>query len=174
MQQKFFYKIFFFVFYFFAINLYSQDLKNDSLQTKKTLQLFLNEDSLVTSITANQDTIFYKQKSVLGATLSSMILPGTGQVYNGAYWKAPVIWGFAAYFGNIVIQQNQLYKQHRDIYSASILKFPPYGDADEKRYRDFYHNQRDQFGWYLFVTYFINVLDAYVDSNLSSFEVNPI
>ena len=162
----------FFILIVFVSNfLFSQTSNVDT--TKNAIQNFyLNEDSLITAIVSNPDTIFNSQKSVFGATIASAIIPGTGQIYNGSYWKTPVVLGFFYYFGNIVVSQNNLYEQHRDLYIKSISTNNPFGDLNEKRYRDFYRSQRDEFAWYLFITYFINVLDAYVDSNLSNFEVN--
>ena len=39
--------------------------------------------------------------------------------------------------------------------------------------RNFYHNQRDTFAWYLAIEYVVNLLDAYVDASLYNFEVSP-
>lgn len=160
------------IFFFFENNFAQNNFQDSILEKSKKQNFYLNEDSLISKVTLSSDTIFQNQKSVFGATISSMVIPGSGQIYNGKYWKTPVILGFFYYFGTIVIDQNNLYKQHRDLYIASISQNSPFGNLEEKRYRDFYRNQRDEFAWYLFVTYLINVVDAYVDSHLSNFEVS--
>ena len=135
--------------------------------------LLLNEDSLIAAATATSDTIVRPGKSTTTAMLSSLVIPGAGQIYNGAYWKVPVIWGFGYYFWYVYNDQDKLYRQSKAIYAASITTTVPAGNANEKSHRDFYKHQRDTFGWYLAIAYLVNVLDAYVDASLYGFEVSP-
>jgi hypothetical protein len=131
------------------------------------------EDSLILRATATSDTVFRPGKSTTIALLASMILPGTGQIYNGSYWKAPIVWGVGYYFWTVYNQENKLFRQHRDLYAASIDSVNTSGNLNEKSLRDFYRGQRDLFGWYLAIAYLINLLDAYVDASLYNFEVSP-
>ncbi len=131
-----------------------------------------NEDSLITTTISTPDTIIRPGKSTTVALLASMIVPGAGQIYNGAYWKAPIVWGLGYYFISIYNQQNRLYVDYRKQYIAS-LAVNPSGDANLKSNRDFYRGQRDTFGWYVAITYIVNLLDAYVDASLYNFEVSP-
>ena len=135
--------------------------------------LLLNEDSLIVAATATSDTMVRQGKSTTTAMLSSMVIPGAGQIYNGSYWKAPVIWGVGFYFWTVYNNQDKLYRQSKALYTASITATVPAGDGREKDNRDFYRHQRDTFGWYLAITYLVNVLDAYVDASLYGFEVSP-
>ncbi len=105
--------------------------------------------------------------------LASLVVPGAGQIFNGSYWKTPMIWGLGYYFVSIYKQENTLYQKYRKEYSASIDSVNTTGNRSLKDLRDFYHGQRDTFGWYIAITYLINVLDAYVDASLYSFEVSP-
>ena len=132
-----------------------------------------SEDSLILRATATSDTVFRPAKSTTIALLASLILPGTGQIYNGSYWKAPIVWGVGYYFWNVYDQENKLFRQHRDLYAASIDSVNTSGKLTEKGLRDFYRGQRDLFGWYLAIAYLINLLDAYVDASLYNFEVSP-
>ncbi|MDA0986912.1 MAG: DUF5683 domain-containing protein [Bacteroidetes bacterium] len=114
------------------------------------------------------DTTIYSTKSPTFAMLASAAIPGFGQIYNESWWKAPVVWGFTFYFGKIVTDQNKEYKYWKTEYENSNQKNQLY------RYnRDFFHDQRDQFAWYLAVTYILNIVDAYVDASLYNFEVSP-
>jgi hypothetical protein len=133
----------------------------------------LNEDSLITRATATPDTVMRPGKSTTVALLSSMILPGSGQIYNGAYWKAPIVWGAGYYLYSVYRRQNSLYREHRDLYAASIDTTAPNGNGQEKLLRDFYKGQRDTFGWYMAFAYLVTLLDAYVDASLYGFEVSP-
>ncbi|MDE3059000.1 MAG: hypothetical protein KGJ59_13700 [Bacteroidota bacterium] len=140
----------------------------------------VNADSIMKTMTATADTVRRPGKSTTIAWVSSAILPGAGQIYNGSYWKAPLIWGLEYYFFSVYVNQNNLYKQNRKLYEAYLdssaagksYTFDYIGTY--KGYRDFYKNQRDTFGWYIAITYLVNVLDAYVDASLYNFEVAPV
>lgn len=106
----------------------------------------------------------------LALTLSAL-LPGAGQIYNGSYWKTPVILGFAGYFTYAIITLHDLYVDYRQRYRDSITENNPTGNTDIRFIRDFYRDQRDRFGWYMGFLYLINLLDAYVEATLSGFDV---
>ncbi|GEM_PF-1879017 len=131
-----------------------------------------NEDSAVAKMDFSSDTVRRPGKSTTVALLASMVIPGAGQIYNGSYWKAPVIWGVGYYFVSVYNQQNKLYQQYRSAYTAELVAGKP-DSLGAFKLRDFYHNQRDTFAWYLAIEYVINLLDAYVDASLYNFEVSP-
>ncbi len=106
----------------------------------------------------------------LALTLSA-VLPGAGQIYNGSYWKTPVIFGFAGYFTYAIVVLNDLYSDYRQRFRDSISEELPGGNRDLRFIRDFYRDQRDRFAWYLGFLYLINLLDAYVEASLSGFDV---
>jgi hypothetical protein len=132
-----------------------------------------NEDSLIMKTMSNADTVQRPGKSTTVAFVASMIVPGAGQIYNGSYWKAPIIWGVGYYFFSVYNQQNKLYGQYSREYAASIDSNNTRGDLSVRDNRNFYHKQRDTFGWYIAITYVINLIDAYVDASLYNFEVSP-
>ncbi len=139
----------------------------------KTIVLFIFFTQIIYSqenkhseeVISNKDSIYVMSKSPWGAVLRSAILPGWGQIYNESYWKAPVVWGFAAYFIAIWIQNNNKYVTNRDLFiqSPEVNRF--------RLLRDFYRDQRDLFAIYLGITYFLNLVDAYVDAQLFDFTV---
>ena len=130
------------------------------------ISLFSQKDT-----TAVQDTtrissdVFIMQKSPWGAVGRSAILPGWGQIYNESYWKAPVIWGVMGWFVYAWIDNNNNYKDYKNLFAQT-------GDALYSDYRDFYRDQRDEFAIYFLLTYFLNLVDAYVDAHLFDFNVN--
>ncbi len=119
------------------------------------------------------DFAFHPRKSSLLAVGLSAAAPGVGQIYNGSYWKPPVIWGFGVYWISEWIQLNKSYKDYRNQYSASITPSQTLGDLTLLSQRDFYRDERDKFAWYLGALYALNLLDAYVSANLYDFEVSP-
>ncbi len=135
--------------------------------------LYLNEDSLIAAQIGIADTVLLPPKSTTIATFGSLLLPGAGQLYNESYWKAPVVWGLGYYFYSVYDNQDKLYKTYQFQYDTSITAVQPSGDLQLRGLRDFYKNQRNQFGWYIAITYVLNVLDAYVDAALYNFEVSP-
>lgn len=128
--------------------------------------LFAQQDT-----TAIQDTtiinsdVFIMQKSPWGAVARSAIIPGWGQIYNESYWKAPVVWGVMGWFTYSWIYNNNKYIDYKNIYSQT-------GESLSKDYRDFYRDQRDEFAIYFMLTYFLNLVDAYVDAHLFDFSVD--
>lgn len=116
-------------------------------------------------------TTFVMQKSPWGAVLRSAVIPGWGQVYNKSYWKVPVVLGFLGYFSYIWIDQNKLYKQSRDLFASSITEAYPKGNSGYYDLREFYKDQRNTFAIYIGLTYFLQLVDAYVDAQLFDFSV---
>lgn len=125
------------------------------------------------SLKANTDSLFITTKSPTYAMLQSAILPGLGQFYNESYWKIPVVWGFLGYYLSVWVSQNNKYNFYKKEYNKSISESNLEGDLKLKSFRNFYHNQRDEFTIYIFITYFLNIVDAYVDAHLFDFNVEP-
>ncbi len=80
------------------------------LLTDTVVHVF-NEDSAVAKLAFSTDTVRRPGKSTTVALLASLVVPGAGQIYNGSYWKAPIIWGVGYYFISVYNQQNKLYQQ---------------------------------------------------------------
>ena len=127
----------------------------------------------INTVSANQslsDSGFVMQKSPMGAMLRSAVLPGWGQFYNESYWKIPIIWGVSAWFIYAWIDRNDNYKIYKDLYNESLLETSN-GNSTYKFWRDNYRDDRDLFAVYLGLTYFLNLIDAYVDAHLFDFDV---
>jgi Family of unknown function (DUF5683) len=110
-------------------------------------------------------------KSTATAMLLSAVFPGGGQLYNQSYWKVPIVAGLGVYFISELLNDNRLYKDYRSQYDASITAQLPSGNPRLLSLRDFYHDERDTFGWYFLILYVINIADAYVDASLFDFDV---
>jgi hypothetical protein len=108
------------------------------------------------------------------AMLLSALLPGAGQVYAHRYYTLPVWWGFGIYFGSIANNANNRYLDYRGKFSESVrLDTAKHtGDPYLLNARDFYRDQRDEFLLYLGLTYFLNIIDAYVGAVLYDFDVS--
>lgn len=128
----------------------------------------MEQDSLssvqITDSLNTNDSVFVMQKSPMGAVLRSALIPGWGQFYNESYWKVPVVWGALGWFVYGWIESNNNYTDYRDKYLISGLQ-------RDLSVREFYKDQRDLFAVYIGLTYFLNLIDAYVDAHLFDFEV---
>jgi hypothetical protein len=134
---------------------------------------------------SSQDTLQYQfsnmkvsdqrqKKSGNLAMLFSAILPGSGQIYAHRYYTIPLILGFGYYFTSTAIKANNQYMDYRGKYSETVRLDTLYhtGDTYILSVREFYHNQRDEFIFYLALTYFLNIIDAYVGATLYDFDVS--
>lgn len=137
----------------------------DSLKAKITVE---SSDT-----TVDTNTIIIKQKSALTAILLSAVVPGGGQVYNGSYWKVPIIIGAQAFFISQWISNNKSYKYYLSEYDSSLIALPGVGNSALQQERDSYHDQRDSYAWYIAGVYLLSMLDAYIDAELSGFDVSP-
>ncbi len=126
-----------------------------------TAFFYAQDSTLKTSESNSTDSVFVMKKSPWGAVLRSAIIPGWGQFYNESYLKIPIIWGLAAWFIYNWNLNNNYYKTYE---SLTLQDYNYY-----YKNRDIYHDQRDLFTIYLGITYFLNLVDAYVDAQLFDF-----
>ena len=106
------------------------------------------------------------------AILLSAALPGAGQIYAERYWTIPLVWGFGYWFVRNYIQLDRKYDEWSETYSRSLVQPGNISLSDVKRVRDFYHDERDRFAFYVALTYVLNIVDAYVGASLYNFDVS--
>lgn len=94
-------------------------------------------------------------KSPRKAVLYSSI-PGGGQIYNGKYLKAAIIFSSEVY----VVSQFMLNRSYYHDWEEGKYSLP--------RYR--YRQLRNKYAWWIGFVYIYGLLDALVDSHLSSFD----
>ena len=136
-----------------------------------SLPLYAQTEQVDTNAVQTNDSLFVMQKSPWGAVLRSAIIPGWGQFYNESYWKIPIVVGLIGYYTYGYIHNNDLYIEYRDKYTESLTQ-STLGNSNYKRIREFYKDQRDLFAVYFGLTYFLNLVDAYVDAHLFDFDVS--
>jgi hypothetical protein len=113
------------------------------------------------------------------ASLLSAVLPGTGQIYNRKYWKAPVVWaglGTCLYF---IRENNSEYQRYKTAYIALVDGDPNTVDEFNGAFSpesvldvtDTYRRWRDLSYLALAAVYLLNVVDAGVDANFVRFDV---
>lgn len=121
-----------------------------------------------------------KKHSPFKATIMSTALPGLGQVYNGKWWKVPIIYGG---FGGLIYSSvfNDLkFQTYRNAYLIRVDEDPDtsdefegvYSDANLRELIDFYQRNRDISLIFTGVLYALNIIDASVDAHLKDFDVS--
>ena len=122
----------------------------------------------------------------------ALVIPGGGQIYNHKFWKLPIIYGGFMGCAYALSWNNMMYKDYSQAYldimdsddnTKSYEKFLPYNakvtDSNRSRYqqilkkkKDYYRKYRDMSVFAFGAVYLLSVIDAYVDAELSSFEIN--
>lgn len=124
------------------------------------------------------------------ATWSALVFPGGGQIYNHKYWKLPIVYGGFLGCAYALNWNNQMYSDYSQAYldimdddpgTASYEDFlpPRYNVEANKEYltrvfknrKDNYRRQRDLSIFCFIGVYLISVVDAYVDAELSNFDI---
>jgi hypothetical protein len=102
-------------------------------------------------------------------------LPGSGQVINKKYWKAPLVWGSLIWCISAIDFNVQEMKNSLSTLSALESDgFGP-GDAAYELASErilFYRKWRDVSVLGTMAVHALGVLDAHVDANLSNFDVS--
>ncbi len=122
----------------------------------------------------------------------ALVLPGAGQIYNRKYWKLPIIYG--GFMGCIyaLTWNNMMYKDYSQAYldimdddpgTASYNKFLHLGveinKSNEEHYKSLFKSRKDKYRRWRDLSFFvmlgvyaISVIDAYVDAELSEFDIS--
>lgn len=112
--------------------------------------------------------------------LKSAIFPGWGQIENGQLWKAGIVYaGFGALIYSTAFAQDN-YNTYREAYNKRIDDDTTTVDAFADRFetetlrdlRDFYRRNRDLSYIGMGLLYIANVIDAFVYSHLTTFDIS--
>ena len=166
----------------------------DSLQQVEVAPVNLNVDSIVQAKTPKvpKDWSTWRPDPKRALWLA-LVIPGGGQIYNRKYWKLPIIYG--GFMGCIYAMSwnNTMYKDYAQAYldlvdndphTQSYNQFLHLGAtiqtaADKKRYEDLFKKRRDKYRRWRDLSFFVmlgvyalSVVDAYVDAELSVFDIS--
>jgi len=113
------------------------------------------------------------------AAAFSLILPGSGQIYNKKYWKLPFVYGALGGLGYMANFNQDRYKTFRDAYLAvvdddpnTVNPFPTLTESALLTRRDAANKRRQEAYVFFVLAWILNSVDAYVDAHLASFDVN--
>lgn len=122
----------------------------------------------------------------------ALVIPGGGQIYNRKYWKLPIFYG--GFMGCLYAMSwnNMMYKDYSQAYldimdsdptTQSYNKFLHLGkqidSSNEDRYKQIFKKRKDRFRRWRDLSFFcllgvyaLSVIDAYVDAELSEFDIS--
>ena len=122
----------------------------------------------------------------------ALVIPGAGQIYNRKFWKLPIIYG--GFMGCIyaLTWNNMMYKDYSQAYldimdddpgTASYNRFLHLGaqinDSNKDRWTDIFKKRKDKYRRWRDLSFFtmlgiyvVSVIDAYVDAELSEFDIS--
>lgn len=122
----------------------------------------------------------------------ALVIPGGGQIYNRKYWKLPIIYGGIMGCLYAMNWNNMMYRDYSQAYldimdsdptTQSYNKFLHLGkkidSSNEERYKQIFKSRKDKFRRWRDLSFFclvgvyaISVIDAYVDAELSEFDIS--
>ena len=122
----------------------------------------------------------------------ALVIPGGGQIYNRKYWKLPLVYG--GFIGCLYAMNwnDGMYKDYSQAYlditdkdpaTASYNKFLHLGmqitPENEDRYKEIFRKRKDKYRRWRDLSFFVlcgvyalSVIDAYVDAELSVFDIS--
>lgn len=122
----------------------------------------------------------------------SFVIPGGGQIYNRKYWKLPIFYGGFLGCMYAFTWNQQMYMDYSQAYldimddnpdtHSYLNMFPSSYEIDKNvsRYQTLFKNRKDRFRRYRDLSafcfigvYLLSVIDAYVDAQLSVFDISP-
>ena len=124
-----------------------------------------------------------KTHSPKKATIMSACLPGLGQVYNGKWWKVPIVYAGLGGLGYLSYSNYSNYRLYLDayLYSTDDLENPSqqaielagrYASSQLQTYKESY---RRDFEFYTILTvawYGLQIVDACVDGHLYTYDIS--
>lgn len=124
----------------------------------------------------------------------SLAIPGAGQIYNRKYWKLPIVYGGFVGCTYALTWNSKMYKDYTQAYqdimsdnpnNDSYMDFLPAGYTKEdvqnrlsyyqelfRKRKDVFRRQRDLSIISFIAVYLLSVIDAYVDAELSNFDIS--
>jgi hypothetical protein len=161
----------------------------------KELETPINSATLSTHMDATQKEMPQPRERFIPNSNRSvwlaMVFPGAGQIYNRKYWKLPIVYGGFVGCAYALNWNNKMYKDYSQAYldimdndpgTQSYEDFIPPSvsiEGQEERFKeifrkrkDIYRRQRDLSIFCFIGVYVLSIIDAYVDAELSNFDIS--
>ena len=110
------------------------------------------------------------------------LLPGAGQIYNGKYWKLPIVYGGIGGLGYWGISSYSEYRKYKRAYNEQGDDNPnttythpsnPNASLRELQLQKNFYRSQYEYGLIFGVLFYgLTIADAYVDAHLRTFDVS--
>ncbi|WP_028902465.1 MULTISPECIES: DUF5683 domain-containing protein [unclassified Prevotella] len=166
-------------------------LENDSLTQAMNREVSLLVDSARLPQKPIKDMSLWRPDPKRALWLA-LVIPGGGQIYNRKYWKLPLVYG--GFLGCLYAMNwnNTMYKDYSQAYldlmdndpgTQSYNQFLHLGtqitEANMPRYKQLFKQRKDRYRRWRDMSFFVlvgvyalSVVDAYVDAELSVFDIS--
>jgi hypothetical protein len=154
----------------------------DTTKTKESFKTKFNNTTKEIGLLFKDTT---KLQPPRKAVLRSAIIPGWGQARNGKWWKTPLVYGgfvglglvydFNNKFYKETLAESQFRKENPSGDRQTVFKFSQYrGISDNQIFsaKDFYRRNRDLSLYSMFGFWGLQMIDAYIDAKLATFDIS--
>ena len=146
----------------------------------------ITADTVVKKVKTTKPAKVQKPHSPVKATIMSACLPGLGQIYNGKWWKVPIVYAGLGGLGYLVYSNYYEYRSYLHAYEFKTGDLPEgvilnqhetelanrYAESQLQTYKESY---RRDFEFYTLITvawYGLNIVDACVDGHLYNYDIS--
>ncbi len=171
-------------------------IKNDSVQGVPLIDTLKVVNQLTNSVIESTPSTIPSSSKIFvpdpqKALWLAIVFPGGGQIYNRKYWKLPLIYGGFVGCAYAINWNNTMYQDYSQAYidimdddpnTKSYEDFIPKNfDVNSnmqriqdlfKRKKNYYRRYRDLSVFCMIGVYALSIIDAYVDAELSTFDIN--
>ena len=127
-----------------------------------------------------------KPHSPVKATIMSACLPGLGQIYNGKWWKVPIVYAGLGGIGYLAYRNFSEYRSYLHAYEFKTGDLPEgttlnqhemdlankYADSQLQTYKESYRRDFELYGILTIAWYGLNIVDACVDGHLYNYDIS--
>lgn len=146
----------------------------------------ITADTIVKETKAHKVPKAKKPHSPTTATIMSACLPGLGQVYNGKWWKVPVVYAGLGGIGYLAYNNYYEYRSYLHAYEYKTGDLPEgvtlnqyetdlankYSDSQLQTYKESYRRDFELYAILTTAWYGLNILDACVDGHLYTYDIS--
>ena len=146
----------------------------DSLDSVNRAIITIPNDSLLQAEKMNIDTSHWMPDPKKALWLA-IVFPGGGQIYNRKYWKLPLFYGgFLGCMYVDIMDDDPNTKSYENFIPASYNIQYNLTRLQElfRKKKDYYRRYRDLSIFIVIGVYALSIIDAYVDAELSSFDIS--
>ena len=113
------------------------------------------------------------------ATTLSLVCPGAGQIYNGSYWKVPIVVVGLASMAYVIDWNQRGYVRFKTAYDlatddddATISDFPNTPEESLRSIKNSYRRNRDLAIIGTVAVYLVQVADAHIDAHMQAYDIS--